>query len=135
MLVGFRNARFAKLYNKDHIWIDVNNKIGKVGISSYKAFHLGDINAISFPATLDIKKGDELCNIEATKINEAILSPIDLTVTKFNEQILENPQILSRSSESKGFLAQVTLNEEIPSDFMDRKEYLKFLDTLSNENN
>ena len=126
---NFPFVRMIKKYTKTHEWIDVTGKVGKLGISSYLAHHLGEITWVTLnPSTY--KTGEEIGSIEASKKIQSITAPCDLRIIRTNKEIESNPKSLVLSSEGKGWLAEFELTANEPTGLLDRKAYINYLSTF-----
>ncbi|OHT03846.1 putative glycine cleavage system H protein, mitochondrial [Tritrichomonas foetus] len=101
---------FTKYFTATHEWIDIQGNVGTVGITDYGAHHLGDVVFADFPTGKDVKVGDELGNIESTKLTSAIFAPMDGKVTEVNPALADNPAIINQSPEKDGWICKISLS-------------------------
>ncbi|OHT07985.1 hypothetical protein TRFO_23687 [Tritrichomonas foetus] len=59
----------------------------------------------------EVKIGDEIGDIESSKTTTAIFSPMEGKIHEVNPEILDNPSIINRSAERKGWLCKITLTD------------------------
>ncbi|MGX7417581.1 glycine cleavage system protein GcvH [Carnobacterium gallinarum] len=87
------------LYTKEHEWIqflDADKKTAKVGITDFAQSALGDIVFMTLPESGDqVTKGDQVADVESVKAVSNIYTPVTGTVTKVNEEIIDNPAELN----------------------------------------
>ena len=102
---------FAKWFTPTHEWIDIEDKIGTLGITNYASHHLGDVLFAHIELNKEVKSGDEIGDIESAKTTNAIFSPMDGTIIEVNPLISENPKIINQSAERKGWLCKILLSD------------------------
>jgi len=120
--------RFAMFFSPTHEWVDVEGKIGKIGISAYAVSNLGDVNAIDVPLPKVLKAGDDVGNIEATKAVTPFMAPVSGKVFEINSLVSENPKLVNQSPEKDGWIAKIEISDETElSKLMSTEAYKKFL--------
>jgi len=119
-------------YTKEHEWVKVKEGIGAVGITEYAAHQLGDITFVELPKVGKAAKQFEvLCAIESVKAASDIYSPVSGTVTKVNEILDTNPEIVNESAEDAGWMAWIQLSDEGElKNLMTREQYEEFVKGL-----
>ena len=121
-----------KYYAKSHEWVIVDGDEATVGISAYAADELGDITYVELPKEdSDIIVGDIIGNVESVKAASEVFAPISGTVTEINHELDDDPGIVNRSPEDRGWffkLENIDLTEL--EDLMDEAAYQKYLKTL-----
>ena len=84
------------LFSETHEWLLEEDGKTKVGISSYQAMHIGDINLITLPKVgREVKAGEIIGNIESTKSVTDITSPVSGRILAVNEALVNDPSELS----------------------------------------
>ena len=69
-------------YTKEHEWIQVDGKIGTVGITDYAQNSLGDIVFVDLPKVGDkIEAGKSFGSVESVKAVSDLFAPVSGTVT------------------------------------------------------
>ena len=85
-------------YTKDHEWISIKNKIGKIGVTEYAQQQLGDIVFIELPEIGQvIKKGEQFGSIESAKAVSDLYSPVSGEVLEVNKILIEQPELINKS--------------------------------------
>jgi glycine cleavage system H protein len=125
--------RFAKRYAKTHEWIDIVGSVGTVGISTYSAFHLGDMIAVGRPEVgRSVKAGDEMCDLEALKAVVPVVAPIAGKIVGFNAQLAKQPQLVNTSAELDGWIVKLEVADPAAAEsLMDQAAYQAFLRRVS----
>jgi glycine cleavage system H protein len=121
-----------KYFTEEHEWVEVNGNEAVVGISEYAADELGEISYIELPEEGDdFIIGDRLGGIEADKGTEDFYSPISGTVSRINDAIADEPELVSESPEDKGWICRLTnFDSSELDDMMDEETYQRYLATL-----
>ena len=126
------SLRAIKRYSKNHEWIDLDGENGLLGISSYLSHHIGDVNYAILNSIQKYKAGEEIGTVEASKNSIPVLAPIDLTVLEGNTLLDNEPSLINKSSERKGWIAKIKIqNENDFNGLMDREAYLKFVESTT----
>src|ERR1700722_6527514 len=80
-------------YTREHEWIDVEGKTGKVGITDYAQNTLGDIVFVEMPKPgAKVEKGKVFGSVESVKAVSDLYSPATGTVTAINEELTTTPE-------------------------------------------
>jgi len=117
-------------YHKEHTWVKVSGNKAKIGITFYAQESLGDIVYIE-TAEIDstAEAGTELTQIESTKATSSVISPVSGTVTEFNDELSDAPEIINEDPYEKGWIAVIDMNDDADLDsLMDAGEYEKYLE-------
>src|SRR6201986_1203647 len=80
-------------YTKEHEWIELNGKEGKIGITDYAQNSLGDIVFVDLPKIgSSVEKGKVFGSVESVKAVSDLYSPVSGTVTAVNEELKDKPE-------------------------------------------
>ncbi len=96
------------LYTREHEWARPTGKTVKVGITDYAAKTLNDVVYVSLP-----KPGQKLTQlqvfgtVESIKAVSELYSPFSGTVTKVNETLESQPELVNQSPYDAGWLIEV----------------------------
>ncbi|KAK0078543.1 hypothetical protein PV326_009287, partial [Microctonus aethiopoides] len=128
--LGIHNPN-ERWFTEKHEWIEVNGKIGTVGISNYAQDALGDVVYAQLPDVgSSIKKEEEVGALESVKAASEIISPISGTVVEKNEAVENKPGLINTSCYKDGWLFKVEIaNLEEVKSLMNEKSYEDFLKT------
>lgn len=121
-----------KYYSEDHIWIDVEDEEGIVGISAFLAEELGPITYVELPREdEDFIIGDRLGVIETGKESMDLYCPVSGTISAVNDCLEDDPSIIDSSPEVKGWLFKLS-NIDISEldDMMNEAGYNKYIQSL-----
>lgn len=118
-----------KLYSEDHQWIDLENGVATVGVSSFATGELGEVNFVEVPDVgVSVIRGGTLCVVESMKAAADVLSPVSGKVLSVNDKLTENPSLLNESPEEDGWICRLSeVDPEQLSELMTPEMYQKFL--------
>jgi len=94
-----------------HEWVDVSGKIATIGISSDAASHIGEIVYIELPKIgSKVHAGEITCVLESSKSASDLYTPVSGVILAVNEAVKEDPSLINKSPEQKGWLFQIEMN-------------------------
>jgi glycine cleavage system H protein len=117
----------TKKYTAEHecVAFDDSNGIGVISITDHAQSSLGDVVFVELPqAGTEVKQHDQIGAVESVKAASDIYAPVSGTVEEINETLADQPGLLNKSPEEKGWLCKIKLSD--PSELeklMDEKEY------------
>src|ERR1700753_4323408 len=86
-------------YTREHEWIEVDGKTGKIGITDYAQNSLGDIVFVESPKVgSSVKKNEVFGSIESVKSVSELFSPVTGTVTEVNEELVASPEDINEDA-------------------------------------
>ena len=114
-------------YTKEHEWIDVDGKIGTVGITDYAQNSLGDIVFVDLPKVGDkIEAGKSFGSVESVKAVSDLFAPVSGTVTAVNEELKDAPERIN-SDANTTWILKVELSDAKQVDgLLTAADYEKF---------
>ena len=84
-------------YTKDHEWITVSGKLGRVGITDYAQKQLGDVVFVELPDVgRAVSQGQPAGNIESVKAVSELYSPASGKVVATNTDLTSKPELVNR---------------------------------------
>jgi glycine cleavage system H protein len=115
-------------YTKEHEWIEVEGKTGKVGITDYAQDTLGDIVFVDLPKVgASVERGKVFGSVESVKAVSDLYSPVTGTVTEVNEELATAPEKINSGAHQAWMLkVEIAKPEEINS-LLDAAAYEKFV--------
>ncbi|KAK4877741.1 hypothetical protein RN001_010247 [Aquatica leii] len=129
-LISIGRCNFAeRLYTNKHEWVEVDGKIGIVGISDYAQSALGDVVYAQLP---DVDKtftqNDECGALESVKAASELFTPVSGKVVAKNNDVEDTPSLINSSCYDKGWLFKIELNKETElKELMNETQYKEFL--------
>ena len=92
-------------YTKTHEWVRRETTDTVVGITAHAQEELRDVVFIELPKTgRTVKQGEAVAVIESVKAAFDIYAPVSGTVTKVNEAVAKNPQMVNQDCYGTGWL-------------------------------
>ena len=118
------------MYHKEHAWAKVSGNKATIGISHYAQETLGDIVYVDEPEVdSTVEAGTELTQIESTKSTSSVISPVSGTVLKFNEELVDSPEIINEDPYGKGWIVVIEMDDQSQlNDLMDGTDYEKYIE-------
>ena len=134
-----------RYFTKKHEWIqltDSNKKSNEVriGISDYAQRALGDVVYCELPSVgTKFKNGDSFATLESVKAVSDCYMPIDGEISRINEKLQNEADLINKSPYENGWLIQAIINEndkkDVLSTLMNQKQYEQFLETDKEKDN
>jgi glycine cleavage system H protein len=120
-------------YTKEHEWLKAKGTDVLVGITDYAAKTLNDVVYVTLP-----KVGDKLVQfksmgtVESIKAVSELYSPVSGTVTRVNDRLGSQPELVNKSPYADGWLLEVRPSNLAADskNLMDAKSYSALLGTL-----
>jgi glycine cleavage system H protein len=115
-------------YTKEHEWIQVDGKIGTVGITDYAQDSLGDIVFVDLPKVGDtVEAGKSFGSVESVKAVSDLFAPVSGAVTAVNEDLKDAPEKIN-SDANTTWLLKVELSDAKQVDaLLSSADYEKFI--------
>jgi glycine cleavage system H protein len=115
-------------YTKEHEWIQVDGKVGTVGITDYAQNSLGDIVFVDLPKVGDsIEAGKSFGSVESVKAVSDLFAPVSGTVTAINEELKDAPEKIN-SDANTTWMLKVELSDAKQVDgLLSAADYEKFI--------
>ncbi|KAI0313734.1 glycine cleavage H-protein-domain-containing protein [Amylostereum chailletii] len=113
MSFAFTRSLVTQKYSTDHesVKYDDETGIGTVTITEFAQTSLGDVVFVELPEKgRTIEKGDTIGAVESVKAASDVYSPVSGEVVAINETLGDQPSLLNKSPEDKGWLFQVKLS-------------------------
>ena len=122
-----------KYYSKTHEWVSTDGEEAIVGITEFAAGELGDdVTYVELPEEgTDVIVGDSIATIESVQASSEVFSPVSGTIYAVNHKLDDDPGIVSRSPEDRGWLFKlenIDCNEL--DELMDEETYQEYVDSL-----
>ena len=97
-------------YTKDHEWVKIDGDQATVGITDFAQGELGDIVYIDVD-TLDdqVNKDEVFGSVEAVKTVSDLFMPLTGEVTKFNENLEDDPELVNTDPYGEGWIIKISI--------------------------
>jgi glycine cleavage system H protein len=115
-------------YTREHEWIDVDGKTGKVGITDYAQSTLGDIVFVELPKVgAKVEKGKVFGSVESVKAVSDLYSPVTGTVLEVNEELATAPEKINSDAHSAWILKVEVVDTAELGQLLDAAAYEAFV--------
>jgi len=115
-------------YTQDHEWIEINGKLGTVGITYYAQKSLGDIVFVELPKVGDkLERHGEFGSVESVKAVSELFSPVSGTVTAINEELQSDPEKLNDDAHGTWIIKVELSDPNEVSELLSAADYEKFI--------
>lgn len=95
-------------YAETHEWVNLEGKVATIGITDHAQKEISDVVFVELPkAGRSLKQKDSAMVIESVKAAFDIYSPVSGKVTKVNDKLQMNPELVNKSPYGDGWLFQV----------------------------
>jgi glycine cleavage system H protein len=103
----------ARLFTKEHEWLDRNGDVVTVGITDHAQSQLGDIVFLELPKIgRQVKKGDSAAIVESVKAASDVYAPLTGEVVEVNEALVGDPARINTEAENGAWLFKLRLSDE-----------------------
>ena len=115
-------------YTREHEWIEVSGKQGKIGITDYAQNSLGDIVFVDLPKVGDtLEAGKIFGSVESVKAVSDLYSPVSGTVTAVNEELKDAPEKINADANTTWMLKLDVSNASELDGLLSAADYEKFI--------
>ena len=115
-------------YTREHQWLSLNGKNGKVGITDFAQRQLREITYVELPEPeAEFQAGDPFGLIESVKSTSEVYCPVDLRVMSANGELKNTPGLINQDPYGGGWLIEVEiLDPQQLGSLLNAKEYEQF---------
>lgn len=114
-------------YTKSHEWVRfTDEKSALIGISDHAQKELGDIVFVNLPEPSDtVTSGESFADVESVKAVSDIYSPVSGQVSKINDALLSNPELINKSAYDAWLIEVENISET--EELMSAEEYQELI--------
>jgi glycine cleavage system H protein len=122
-------------FHEGHCWVRQESEEWIIGVSDYAQEQLGDLVFIELPEVGATIEADEpYGSIESPKAVEDLIAPVSGVVTRRNDEVVDNPEVVNDDPYGEGWLIAVKFDESADlGELMSRDEYLDLVDASDDE--
>lgn len=113
-----KSGEGVKLYSgepkffKEHTWVQVEDKVGVVGITDFAQDSLGNVVYIDLPQVgSEFKAGAVFGSIESVKVISDLYCPMSGKVIEVNEKLFDLPQLVNSDPLSEGWMIKLEISD------------------------
>ena len=116
-------------YTKDHEWIKIDGNIATIGITDFAQGELGDIVFVDVDSVDDeLSSGDVFGSVEAVKTVSDLFLPLPGTVTEFNSELENQPELLNTDPYGSGWIIKLDIGDDADiSELLSAEQYQESL--------
>ena len=118
-------------YTKDHEWVKIENDILVIGITDFAQGELGDIVYVEVETLNENLNSEQVFGtVEAVKTVSDLFMPVSGQVIEFNNNLVENPELINNDPYNEGWIIKVKPGElnEVDS-LINFDEYKKIIES------
>jgi glycine cleavage system H protein len=118
----------AYKYTKEHEWIELNGKEGKVGITDYAQNSLGDIVFVDLPKVgSSVEKGEVFGSVESVKAVSDLYSPVSGKVTAVNDDLTASPEKINTNAHGAWIMKVEVSDSADANDLLSKDAYETYI--------
>ena len=116
-------------YTKDHEWVRIEGQTAIIGITDFAQSELGEIVFVDIATEGETLKHEEVFgSIEAVKTVSDLFMPVSGTVTEFNGDLEDKPELVNEDPYGKGWIIKVECENASEVDgLLSADEYKKLI--------
>ncbi|TXF76387.1 glycine cleavage system protein GcvH [Chryseobacterium sp.] len=116
-------------YTKEHEWVKIEGNTATIGITDFAQGELGDIVFVDVDTVDDeLSSGEVFGSVEAVKTVSDLYLPISGTVTSFNTDLEDQPELLNTDPYGKGWIIKLEIAEDTDvSELLSAEQYQELL--------
>ena len=121
-------------YSENDEWVRVEGNTGTIGITDYAQDQLSDVVFVEIIVEPDESHalGDACATVESVKAAADVYLPVGGTVTEFNEDLLDNPELVNSDPYGEAWMVKIELSDPSQLDaLLDAGAYQKHCDERS----
>ena len=110
-------------YTKSHEWVKfLDDETALIGITDYAQDQLGDIVFVNLvDVDTDLVIGDTIGDVESVKAVSDVYAPLAGTISKVNEALFEQPELINQDAYQAWFLELVSITDK--NELLTAEEY------------
>lgn len=111
-------------YNKEHLWIKVDNNEAFIGITDFAQNQLEEIIFVELPEIdNEFEAGDEFSVVESSKNASSLAAPFKIKILEVNERLDDEPEYLNEDPYD-GWIVKVQIIDDNDAEkLMDNNVY------------
>ena len=112
-------------FTEDHLWVRVNGKRARIGLSDFGQDELGEIIAVELPDEGDsLERGESFGEIESVKTVSDLIAPVSGRILSTNSDLEDHPALVNDDPYHDGWLVEIELSDKEEIDeLLDPEEY------------
>lgn len=123
-------VKVGYLYTEDDYWVDILGSVATVGVTDYLQKSNGDVVFVEPVAPgKEVKKGEELGEIETIKVTLNLVSPVTGKVSEVNQELEAHPELINSDPYGAGWICRIELAdpERAKDGFLQAEAYMELM--------
>jgi glycine cleavage system H protein len=102
----------ALRFTRDHLWIRIDGRHARIGLSEFGQVTLGEIKAVELPEIGDaVERGETFGELESHRTVAELCAPVSGTVIAINTDLEDSPSLVNDDPHHDGWLVEVDLSD------------------------
>jgi glycine cleavage system H protein len=102
----------ALRFTRDHLWVRIDGRHARIGLSEHGQVTLGEIKAVELPEIGDaVERGETFGELELRRTVAELFAPVSGTVTAINTDLEDSPSLVNDDPHRDGWLLEVDLSD------------------------
>ena len=102
----------ALRFTRDHLWVRIDGRHARIGLSEHGQVTLGEIKAVELPEVGDaVERGETFGELESRRTVAELFAPVSGTVTAINTDLEDSPSLVNDDPHHDGWLVEVDLSD------------------------
>ena len=115
-------------YTREHEWIQMDGKTGKVGITDYAQHSLGDIVFVDLPKVgSTVEKGKVFGSVESVKAVSDLYAPVNGTVLAVNDALTTTPEKINSDAHGSWIMTVEVADPAQANNLLSSEAYEAFI--------
>ena len=99
-------------YSTDHEWVRQDGDTVTIGITDYAQDSLGDVVFVELPEIgTEVTSSESFTEVESTKSVSDIYAPVSGTVTRVNDRLEGQPELLNDDPYGEGWICEIAMTD------------------------
>ena len=100
----------ALRFTRDHLWIRIDGRHARIGLSEHGQVTLGEIKAVELPEIGDaVERGETFGELESLRTVAELCAPVSGTVIAINTDLEDSPSLVNDDPHHDCWLVEVDL--------------------------
>jgi glycine cleavage system H protein len=112
-----------RFYAENHLWLQPNGDVFRVGFTSYSVRLLQDVYFLSWSidSGTEVRRKQEIGEVESSKAVSSLYAPCDGHVGQFHDKPLNDPSVINTDNYQHGWLYEFQTGERLlsPREYVD----------------
>jgi glycine cleavage system H protein len=117
-------------YTDDDYWVDILGSVATVGVTDYLQKSNGDVAFVDpVKPGKEVKKGEELGEIETIKVTLNLISPVAGKVSEVNQELEAHPELINSDPYGAGWICRIELADPdgVKEGFLQAEAYMELM--------